>query len=205
MPSPSVGSRKYPSETTVSRASPTEKLKCDGLPACGAPSSARAAAGRAKAGAAAAIFSRSRRVGLSKVMWILPWFDPRILATRRNATRFMNMTDGTATRRRCPDGAPCGPRSAHLLQPRHIARQRVDLEVDRIAHRRLSPCGRLLCMRDEIDPERAALHLVHGQRCAIQRNRPLGRYEFRQRLRSAQGDAGAVALIPDRHDLDRKS
>src|SRR6056297_1276399 len=187
MPSPSVGSRKYPSETTVSWASPTEKLKCDGLPACGAPSSARAAAaGRAKAGAAAAIFSRSRRVGLSKVMWILPWFDPRILATRRNATRFMNMTDDTATRRRCPDGAPCGPGSAHLLQPRHIARQRVDLEVDRIAHLRLAPCGGLLGMRDEIDAERAAFHLVHRQRCAVQRDRPLGRDEFRQRLRCAQ-------------------
>ena len=86
-------------------------------------------------------------------------------------------------------------------EPRDIARQQVDFEIDLVA--RLQPAERrdLRRVRNDVDAEARAIDLVHRQRDAVERDRALGRDEARQRHRHLERDAHGLAFRRHRDDL----
>lgn len=102
------------------------------------------------------------------------------------------------------DAGKSQPRAAsrpHLMQPRDIAGQRVDLKIDQIAQLYPAPCRHLLRVWNDIDAKVRARDLIDGQRGAIECHRPFRRDEFGQIRGGLKCQAGAVTLLAHFGDL----
>ena len=91
-------------------------------------------------------------------------------------------------------------RLVRARDPRHVAGDGVDLEVDLVAGLALVPVGHLKRVRDEQAVEAVAVDAVHRQRHAVEGHRALERDEAGEIVRRLEDELGGLAEILARDD-----